>query len=296
MHDDNDLHHSLQKLLRRRLLIGAGAAGLTSLAAGAVLAQAPDRQGVLRRPGARPGTGRGSAGSGSGSGTGTSTGSGSTTSSCSTIPEETAGPYPGDGSNTSNGSLANALALSGIVRSDIRRSFGSASATAAGVSLTLTLKLVNSSMSCANLSGYAVYLWHCDRDGNYSMYSASIVDQNYLRGVAVSNGNGEVTFTTIFPGCYRGRMPHLHFEVYPSLSAITSYTNKVATSQIALPVAACQTVYNSATGYSASIANLAAISFATDNVFSDGTTLEMATVSGSVSAGYAATLTVGVAA
>lgn len=50
------------------------------------------------------------------------------------------------------------------------------------------------------------------------------------------------------------------------------------------------------TGYSQSVANLAQISFATDNVFSDGTTLEMASLSGSVAAGYAASLTVGIAA
>ena len=35
--------------------------------------------------------------------------------------------------------------------------------------LTLTLKLVNTSSSCADLSGYAIYLWHCDREGRYSV-------------------------------------------------------------------------------------------------------------------------------
>ena len=33
------------------------------------------------------------------------------------------------------------------------------------------------------MPGAAVYLWHCDRDGNYSMYSQGAADQNYLRGV-----------------------------------------------------------------------------------------------------------------
>lgn len=218
-----------------------------------------------------------------------------TVTSCSVIPEETAGPYPGDGSNTANGGIANALTLSGIVRSDIRSSVAGATGTAAGVLMTLTLTLVNTNASCASLAGYAIYLWHCDRDGRYSMYSSGVTDQNYLRGVQETDANGQVTFTTIFPGCYAGRMPHLHFEVYRSLTTATASTSKIKTSQIAFPVADCETVYAS-TGYSQSVNNLAQISFATDNVFSDGTTLEMATVSGSVAAGYAASLTVGIAA
>jgi protocatechuate 3,4-dioxygenase beta subunit len=218
-----------------------------------------------------------------------------TVASCAVIPEETAGPYPGDGSNTANGSIANALALSGIVRSDIRTSVGGATGTAAGVLMTVTLTLVNTNASCASLAGYAIYLWHCDRDGKYSMYSSGVTDQNYLRGVQQTDANGQVMFTTIFPACYSGRMPHMHFEVYRSLATATASTSKLKTSQIAFPIADCQTVY-ATTGYSQSVTNLAQISFATDNVFSDGTTLEMATVSGSVAAGYAASLTVGISA
>lgn len=52
------------------------------------------------------------------------------------IPEETAGPYPGDGSNGPN-----ILTASGIVRSDIRSSFGSASAVVKGIPLTIKLNL-----------------------------------------------------------------------------------------------------------------------------------------------------------
>ncbi len=226
---------------------------------------------------------------------GTTTTPTTTGTSCAVIPEETAGPYPGDGSNTANGSIANALALSGIVRSDIRTSVGGATGTAAGVPLTVTLTLVNTNASCASLAGYAIYLWHCDRDGKYSMYSSGVTDQNYLRGVQATDANGQVTFTTIFPACYSGRMPHMHLEVYRSLATATASTSKIKTSQIAFPIADCQTVY-ATTGYSQSVSNLAQISFATDNVFSDGTTLEMATVSGSVAAGYAASLTVGIAA
>src|SRR5438093_158052 len=220
----------------------------------------------------------------------------SSASTCAVIPEETAGPYPGDGSNQSSGSTSNVLTLSGIVRSDIRTSVGDASGTAAGVPMTITLTLVNASSSCASLAGYAIYLWHCNRDGKYSLYSSGITGENYLRGVQVTDGNGQVTFTTIFPACYSGRWPHIHFEVYPSLAQATGYANKVKTSQMAMPADVCSEVYANATGYSASVANLAQISLASDNVFSDGTTYEMATVTGNVTDGYAATLTVGISA
>ncbi|NUZ07887.1 intradiol ring-cleavage dioxygenase [Schlegelella sp. ID0723] len=216
-------------------------------------------------------------------------------SACATIPEETAGPYPADGSNTANGTLANALALSGIVRSDIRSSIAGASAVADGVTLTVKLRLVDTNMNCADLAGFVVYLWHCDRLGRYSMYSSGVTAQNYLRGVQVANAQGEVSFTTIFPGCYDGRMPHIHFEVYRSLSTASTASFRLKTSQIALPPSVCQAVY-ATTGYAASVQNLARVSFATDNVFSDGTSLQLASVTGSVSDGYQATLTVGVAA
>jgi protocatechuate 3,4-dioxygenase beta subunit len=209
-------------------------------------------------------------------------------SSCANIPSETEGPYPGDGSNG-----ANALSLSGIVRSDIRSSLAPASGTAAGVPLTIRLQLVNTGAACAPLAGRAVYLWHCDRDGLYSMYT--LVAQNYLRGVQETDANGVVTFASIFPGCYPGRWPHMHFEVYPSLGLATAGGNKVAVSQLALPMDVCAAAY-ATTGYAQSVTNLAGITLATDNVFSDGATLQIATVTGSVADGYVATLIVGLAA
>ena len=207
---------------------------------------------------------------------------------CTAIPEETAGPYPGDGSNG-----VNALVQNGIVRSDIRSSFGSASGTAEGVPLNVTLTLVDPTDSCNPLAGCAVYLWHCDRDGNYSLYSSAVQQQNYLRGVQEADANGQVRFQTIFPGCYSGRWPHIHFEVYESLEAATSASKKLATSQLALPKATSELVYASS-GYASSVANLAGTSLDSDMVFRDGATTQLASVSGSVSAGFDAMLTVGV--
>ena len=208
---------------------------------------------------------------------------------CSKIPEETQGPYPGDGSNGPN-----ALSLSGIVRSDIRSSIGGASGVADGVPLTIELTLVNSNSACAALAGYAIYLWHCNRSGLYSMYSAGVTGENYLRGVQQTDSSGKVAFTSIFPACYSGRWPHIHFEFYPSLSLATSSANKIATSQLALPKTVCDEVY-ATSGYSGSASNLAQVSLATDNVFSDGSSAQLATVSGSVASGYLASLVVGVA-
>jgi len=212
---------------------------------------------------------------------------------CSVIPTETQGPYPADGSNSANGGVVNALLLSGIVRSDIRTSVGSASGTAAGVPLTLRVRLVNVNASCATLDGWAIYLWHCTRNGKYSLYSSGVTSENYLRGVQATDSSGTATFTTIFPGCYSGRMPHIHFEVYRSVNTASSADNKLLTSQMAFPTDVCETVYDTASGYSASVNNLAQISFATDNVFSDGHDTQMLSITGDVSNGYVATITVG---
>jgi protocatechuate 3,4-dioxygenase beta subunit len=225
--------------------------------------------------------------------TGTTT-TGSTSGSCSLIPEETAGPYPGDGSNANASGTVNALALSGIVRSDIRSSIAGATGVAAGVPTTVKIELVNTNGSCADLAGYAIYLWHCTQDGKYSLYSSGVTGENFLRGVQETGSDGVASFTTVFPGCYSGRMPHMHFEVYRSLSTALSYTNKLRTSQIAFPTEVCSAVYANASGYSASVANFAAISFATDNIFSDGYSTQLATMTGDVASGYTATLQVGI--
>ena len=109
------------------------------------------------------------------------------------------------------------------------------------------------------------------------------------------DANGQVTFTTIFPGCYSGRWPHIHFEMYSSLAAATNGSAKVAVSQLALPKATCDQVY-AVSGYEASVTNLSGTSLASDNVFSDGSSLQVASISGSVSNSLAGALTVAIAA
>jgi len=208
-----------------------------------------------------------------------------------TIPSETAGPYPADGSQASNQTL-NALALAGIVRSDIRTSLGTGN-TAEGIPTTIELTLVNTNDGCTPLANHALYAWHCDRDGNYSMYSQAVVDEDYCRGVQESDSEGKLTFITVFPACYTGRWPHVHFEVYPSLAEATDASDVIHTSQLALPEAVCDAAYK-VEGYEQSVRNLGQLSLATDNVFRDGVNSQMATVTGDTENGYVVRLTVGV--
>jgi protocatechuate 3,4-dioxygenase beta subunit len=209
------------------------------------------------------------------------------TATCARVPEETAGPYPGDGSNGPT-----VLTASGVVRRDITTSFAGLSGTAQGVPLTIDLTIVSAS-TCAPLAGRAIYIWHCDREGRYSLYTAGATNQNYLRGIQETDANGRVSFTSIYPACYAGRWPHIHFEVYPSLASATDQRNKVATSQIALPKATNDLVYAVA-GYEQSVRNAAQVSLTSDMVFSDGASLELATISGSVGSGLTSTLSVAV--
>jgi protocatechuate 3,4-dioxygenase beta subunit len=282
-----DLHTMAERARQRRralgFLLAGGSAALVAACGGG---------------GTSSDTSSSGSSSSGGSSSGGSSSGGTTTTSCIANASETAGPYPGDGSNTVNGMASNVLTESGVVRSDIRSSFGSSTTVAEGVPLALTLTVVNSNVNCTPLAGYAVYLWHCTRDGAYSLYSSGIQDENFLRGVQVTDSNGQATFQTIFPGAYSGRYPHIHFEVYPSLALATLYTNKILTSQMALPRDICSTVYAGATGYSASVANLAGVTIASDNVFGDNTTAQMTqmtpTLAGSVSAGYTGTILIGV--
>ncbi|HEX6056931.1 MAG TPA: intradiol ring-cleavage dioxygenase [Intrasporangium sp.] len=204
------------------------------------------------------------------------------------VPDETAGPFPGDGSNGQN-----ALDDSGIVRSDIRDSFGTSSQVAEGVPLTIRITVKDAETSQA-LVGAAVYVWHCDRDGNYSMYSSGVEEENYLRGVQGTDATGTATFSSVYPGCYPGRWPHVHFEVYERVADATSSGPIVKTSQLALPQAACEAVYGT-NGYDASLRNLSGLSLATDNVFrDDGGRHQLATMSGGTDQGWTAHLTIGV--
>ena len=275
---DRGLAHDLSTFVsRRRMLSMAAGAGVAAVAFGARSAFA----------------------------SGTRTAASDTTTAadvCATIPEETAGPYPGDGSNGPN-----ALTEADIVRSDIRSSVGSATGVADGVPLTIELTLTDTADDCGPLAGAAVYLWHCDREGRYSMYSEGAENENYLRGVQESDADGKLTFLSIFPACYPGRWPHIHFEVYASVADATGGGSPIATSQLAFPEDVCNEVYATA-GYESSVQALGQVSLDSDMVFSDGVDQQLAavttaaeaadasstTLAGDAATGYVATLTVAV--
>ncbi len=280
MSDDHleGLAHDLPALVgRRRALSLLGGVGLTALAACAPGTTTQDATSSETPTGAPP-----NGGPPPGSGSSASVGGGE-------IPEETNGPYPADGSNG-----VNVLTESGVVRSDIRSSFGGADGVAEGVPLTVTLTVVDVSSATdpgSAVAGAAIYAWHCDRDGNYSLYSSGFENKNWLRGVQKTDDKGHVTFTTIFPGCYSGRWPHIHFEVYPSLADATKAQNRQRTSQLAFPEDVCNEVY-ATSEYASSVRTFEGMSLNTDNVFSDGHSLQLAKVRGSVRKGYTATLRV----
>jgi protocatechuate 3,4-dioxygenase beta subunit len=200
------------------------------------------------------------------------------------VPEETAGPFPGDGSNG-----IDVLTTSGIVRSDVRSSFGTSTTTVDGVPMTLRMTIVDAATD-RPLPGAAVYVWHCDPVGRYSLYTAGATSENYLRGVQVADSTGLVEFTSVWPACYTGRWPHVHYEVYPTVGDITSATTKIATSQLALPDDVNRAVYADSR-YPGSAASYAQTSLATDTVFADGTTGETPRVTGSAAAGYTVVMT-----
>jgi protocatechuate 3,4-dioxygenase beta subunit len=124
------------------------------------------------------------------------------------------------------------------------------------------------------------------------MYSGAVANENYLRGVQEADESGTLTFTTVFPGCYDGRWPHIHFEVYDSLLA-TIDGDPIKTSQVALPAESCAAAYVVA-GYEQSVSNLARTSLDDDNVFGDGSLLQLPLVGGDATSGFTATLTVAV--
>ena len=278
---DRGLDWDLPRLLQRRgllkLVAGAGLAGAGLITLGACA----DNSSTAATPGS-DGSPAGAPSGGPGGGAPPESTQTSDTAN-GELPEETAGPYPGDGSNG-----ANVLTESGIVRSDITSSFGSSTARAEGVPLRITMTIQDFANGKQPLAGAAVYVWHCDQAGRYSLYSQAISGENYLRGVQETDAKGQVTFTSIFPACYDGRWPHIHFEVYPSLAKATNSSNKIATSQMALTEEAGKAVYATA-GYEQSVQNLSRVSLDSDNVFGDGYDLQVPEITGDPTSGYALT-------
>jgi len=185
----------------------------------------------------------------------------STNGNCAVTPNETAGPYP---------------SLQDFVRSDIRGG-------RPGTLLTLTMRVASVSGGCAAVAGANVEIWHCDAAGNYSEYGTQ-TSETYLRGIQTTNANGEVVFTTIYPGWYQGRATHIHAEVL-----VNGVSRKVT--QIAFPESVNNTVHRSGV-YASRGTNPTAN--AADGIFADSLSAELVTPTGDPSTGYAVTFQVGI--
>jgi len=171
---------------------------------------------------------------------------------CIATPEEIRGPFPADGTRT-GGRTLNVFGSEGLVRQDIRDSFAGMNGAASGVPLEMALKLVDAA-TCAPLAGRALYLWQCDALGDYSLYNRP--EANFLRGMQASGADGIVRFTTIVPGCYGGRAPHVHLEVFGSIGEATGGHASRLVSQLAFDEQECAKIYRARSEYGDSLANL----------------------------------------
>lgn len=193
-------------------------------------------------------------------------------SNCTVAPTETEGPFP-------------TKVPASYVRSNIVDG-------KTGHPMTVKITIKNANNSCAVLSGALVDIWHCDAEGSYSEYGGTGMQAtnyqavHFLRGRQITDANGLVTFTSIFPGWYSGRATHIHVHIYSASGTSLKVT------QIAFPEgtgSAVAAVNGYAKGMSGYTTNAA------DNVFSDGVSLELATVTGSTSAGFEVAITLNVA-
>jgi protocatechuate 3,4-dioxygenase beta subunit len=255
---------------RRHLISLLGVGGVSLLAACAT---------------ARPGGGSGVASTTSAASATTGGGSGDLT----TTPSETGGPFPADGTNDNgDGAVADVLGDARSIRADIRADLDGTN-TQDGVPLTLKVKVLKGSDG-SPLAGAAVYVWHCNRAGEYSGYRSSMLggdfsDRSFLRGVQVADANGGVSFQTILPGRYQGRAFHIHFEVFSD----ATYATKLLTSQMAMDDVLVDSLYAHVPGYEQALRN--DTDNADDGIFGDGVGHQLLEVSGDVSSGLTASFT-----
>ncbi len=102
-------------------------------------------------------------------------------------------------------------------RSDIRSDPADGSVKV-GVPLELVFQVSQvDGQTCKPLSGAVVHVWHCDAEGIYSDVKDprffNTVGKKFLRGYQVTDTNGMVKFTTIYPGWYPDRAVHIHFKI-----------------------------------------------------------------------------------
>ncbi len=182
------------------------------------------------------------------------------------------------------------------MRRDIRDSIGGLTGLAAGVQLDLEIRFVDVDAACAPLAGMAIYLWQCDAEVAYSIYD--LPDQNHLRGLQVSDETGLVRFTTVVQGCYPGRWPHFHFQVFTAPDRAVSGDGAILTAQFALDQSLARPIYAGDQTYGPSLAELDRLQLSSDGIFRRSTSEELAAqtiqTSGDVATGLTGRVTVGI--
>jgi len=126
-----------------------------------------------------------------------------------------------------------------LFRSDIRTDPNTGVARA-GIPLALTINVQNlASGGCATVPGAYVDIWHCDAKGIYSdegtynpgggTGTVNTAGQKFLRGYQVTDANGQVQFTTIYPGWYSGRTIHIHVRVrtYNGATVLSNFVTQI---------------------------------------------------------------------
>ncbi|MFT4036407.1 MAG: intradiol ring-cleavage dioxygenase [Patulibacter sp.] len=192
---------------------------------------------------------------------------------CELVPEKTEGPYFVDEK---------------LNRSDIRID-PTDGTVQAGIPLVLTLYVVSSDSACAAVQGATVDIWHANSQGLYSDESANqTVGKKYLRGYQVTDSDGMVQFTTIYPGWYSGRSVHIHFKVRLYDGSTETYE---FTSQLFFDPSITASVM--ATSTYSSRGSTPDTSNSNDSVYgSDGDKL-LVTMTGDTTNGYAGTFVIG---
>jgi protocatechuate 3,4-dioxygenase beta subunit len=193
---------------------------------------------------------------------------------CALTDSETAGPFP-------------TKSPASLVLTDIR-------SDRTGVLFNFTITVQSKAENCTALEGAIVDVWHCDKDGYYSEYGGTQMQQedftsvHFLRGRQVTNADGKVGFTSIFPGWYQGRATHIHVHIY------NADGDSLLVTQIAFPEGSNSAVSlvnaSTANGYTKGVSGYT--TNASDNIFADSLDNEIGTITGSVADGFELTHTI----
>jgi protocatechuate 3,4-dioxygenase beta subunit len=103
----------------------------------------------------------------------------------------------------------------GLNRSDIRVDPTDGSVQeGAQLVLSISVQRTTDGSSWSPFTGAQVDVWQANYRGIYSDEAAEgTVGKKFLRGYQVTDGNGAIQFTTVYPGWYSGRTVHIHFRI-----------------------------------------------------------------------------------